>query len=152
MKCKKCGEENSDAKRTCSRCGVFLEGYTLNNVTGEYGYRGADGNFYKSEEDFRARCSGATLSPDGKQIDLQIGINLTPLDLENLMPFTDKMSKAECYGKGMYDLATQVKRFADNAKAAKESQSYMYWGAILDGLIDNLEHLTHGILLQKIKK
>lgn len=42
-----------DAKRTCSECGAFLEGYTLNNVTGEYGYRGADGNFYKSEEEYR---------------------------------------------------------------------------------------------------
>jgi hypothetical protein len=51
MKCKRCGAENGDAKRTCGACGAFLEGYTLNNVTGEYGYRGADGNFYKSEED-----------------------------------------------------------------------------------------------------
>ena len=75
-----------------------------------------------------------------------------PLDLESLMPFNDNMSKGECYGKGMYDLATQVKLYIDKAKAAKESQSYMYWGAILEGLIDNLEHLTHGILIQKIKK
>lgn len=59
MKCKKCGEENGDAKRTCSRCGAFLEGYTLNNVTGEYGYRGADGGWYKSEEEYRAHSSGA---------------------------------------------------------------------------------------------
>jgi hypothetical protein len=51
-----------DAKRTCSRCGAFLEGYTLNNVTGEYGYRGADGGWYKSEEEYRAHCSGATQS------------------------------------------------------------------------------------------
>ena len=35
-----------DAKRTCSECGALLEGYTLNNVTGEYGYRGADGGFF----------------------------------------------------------------------------------------------------------
>jgi hypothetical protein len=61
-KCKQCGEENGDAKRTCSRCGAFLEGYTLNNVTGEYGYRGADGGWYKSEEEYRAHCSGATHS------------------------------------------------------------------------------------------
>ena len=59
MKCKQCGEENGDAKRTCSRCGAFLEGYTLNNVTGEYGYRGADGNFYKSEEEYRSQSSAA---------------------------------------------------------------------------------------------
>ena len=61
MKCKQCGEENVDAKRTCSRCGAFLEGYTLNNVTGEYGYRGADGYFYKSEED-RSQSSAAVQS------------------------------------------------------------------------------------------
>ena len=59
MKCKQCGEENGDSKRTCSRCGAFLEGYTLNNVTGEYGYRGADGNFYKSEEENRIQSSAA---------------------------------------------------------------------------------------------
>jgi len=62
MKCKQCGEENGDAKRTCSRCGAFLEGYTLNNVTGEYGYRGADGNFYKSEEEYRSQSSAAVQS------------------------------------------------------------------------------------------
>ena len=50
MKCKNCGAENPDAKRCCTECGAFLEGYTTNNVTGEYGYRGADGNFYKSQE------------------------------------------------------------------------------------------------------
>lgn len=54
MKCKKCGEENAMLKRCCSRCGAILEGYTLNNVTGEYGYRGGDGNFYKSEEEYQA--------------------------------------------------------------------------------------------------
>ena len=59
MRCKKCGAENPDAKRTCSECGAFLEGYTLNNVTGEYGYRGADGLFYMSEEDYRAKSTGA---------------------------------------------------------------------------------------------
>lgn len=62
MKCKRCGEENGDAKRTCSRCGAFLEGYTLNNVTGEYGYRGADGYFYKSEEEYRSQSSAAVQS------------------------------------------------------------------------------------------
>ena len=59
MKCKRCGAEMPDAKSTCSECGAFLEGYTLNNVTGEYGYRGADGNFYKSEEDYHTKSSAA---------------------------------------------------------------------------------------------
>lgn len=62
MKCKRCGAEMPDAKRTCSECGAFLEGYTLNNVTGEYGYRGADGNFYKSEEEYHIRSSAAVQS------------------------------------------------------------------------------------------
>lgn len=56
MRCRRCGEENPEAKKTCTGCGAFLEGYTLNNVTGEYGYRGADGNFYKSEDEYRAHC------------------------------------------------------------------------------------------------
>ena len=75
-----------------------------------------------------------------------------PLDLESLAPFNDNMSKGECYGKGMYDLAVEVKRMADNAKESKESHGFMHWGTILDQLIDNLNHLTHGILIQKIKK
>ena len=41
-------------KRCCSRCGAFLEGYTFNNVTGEYGYRGGDGGWYKDEEEYKA--------------------------------------------------------------------------------------------------
>lgn len=62
MKCKRCGAEMPDAKRICSECGAFLEGYTLNNVTGEYGYRGADGNFYESEEEYRILSSAAVQS------------------------------------------------------------------------------------------
>lgn len=64
MKCKRCGAEMPDVKKTCSECGSFLEGYTLNNVTGEYGYRGADGNFYKSEEEYRRQSSTAVLVGD----------------------------------------------------------------------------------------
>lgn len=45
MKCKKCNTNNAPVKKTCSNCGAFLEGYTLNNVTGKYGYRNADGSF-----------------------------------------------------------------------------------------------------------
>lgn len=75
MKCKQCGEENGDAKRTCSRCGAFLEGYTLNNVTGEYGYRGADGNFYKSEEEYRMLSSAAVQSAvDHVKVELRLKI------------------------------------------------------------------------------
>ncbi len=39
-------------KRTCQYCGSFLEGYTVNNVTGEFGYRGGDGGWYKNEQDY----------------------------------------------------------------------------------------------------
>lgn len=54
MRCKKCGKENAEMKKCCSSCGAFLEGYTFNNVTAEFGYRGGDGNFYKSKEDYKA--------------------------------------------------------------------------------------------------
>lgn len=74
MICKRCGAEMPDAKRTCSECGAFLEGYTLNNVTGEYGYRGADGNFYKSEEEYRIQSSAASRSRQGAGINNLKGI------------------------------------------------------------------------------
>ena len=51
MRCKKCGEENASAKRCCSNCGAFLEGYTFNNVTGKFGYRESDGSFTVLEKD-----------------------------------------------------------------------------------------------------
>lgn len=64
-----------DAKRTCSECGAFLEGYTLNNVTGEYGYRGADGNFYKSEEEYSMQSSAAVQSAiDHAKVELRLKI------------------------------------------------------------------------------
>lgn len=74
------------------------------------------------------------------------------VDVENLMPFNDKMSRGECYGKGMYDLAVTVRNMTNKAKSARQSQSYMHWGRILDDLICDLEHLTHGIMIQKIQK
>uniref|UniRef100_A0A6M3MCZ2 Putative Ran binding protein n=1 Tax=viral metagenome TaxID=1070528 RepID=A0A6M3MCZ2_9ZZZZ len=45
QKCKRCGEMNAPLKKTCIRCGAFLEGYTINNATGKYGYRHANGTF-----------------------------------------------------------------------------------------------------------
>lgn len=54
MKCKKCGTENAPIKKCCSHCGAILEGFTINNVTGEYGYRGSDGLFYKAETEEEA--------------------------------------------------------------------------------------------------
>ena len=75
MKCKRCGADNPDAKRICMECGAFLEGYTLNNVTGEYGYRGADGDFYKSAEEYRDRCFAAAQSPiDHAKLQVQIQV------------------------------------------------------------------------------
>lgn len=55
MTCKKCGTDNGTCKKTCINCGACLEGYTFNNVTGEYGYRGSDGYFYHSEEEYKNR-------------------------------------------------------------------------------------------------
>ena len=52
MICKKCGKSNAPIKKCCTSCGSFLVGMTINNVTGEYGYRGGDGLFYKSEEEY----------------------------------------------------------------------------------------------------
>ena len=95
MKCKQCGEENGDAKRTCSRCGAFLEGYTLNNVTGEYGYRGADGNFYKSEDEYRMQSSAAVQSA---------------IDHVN-----EKPSAAECIAENMKQLGKAISQIGVKA-------------------------------------
>ena len=70
-------------------------------------------------------------------------------DLASALPFNDKMSRSECYSKGMLDFAETVKAKIDNARLAKEQHSYMYWGGILDSLIDDLEHLTHSIIAFK---
>ena len=40
-------------KRTCQYCDSFLEGYTVNNVTGEFGYRGGDGGWYINETEYK---------------------------------------------------------------------------------------------------
>lgn len=45
MDCPKCGASNAPLKKSCYRCGTILSGYTMNNVTGEYGYRNPDGTF-----------------------------------------------------------------------------------------------------------
>ena len=48
--CSECGEHNAPLKRTCIRCGAILDGWTVNNVTGEYGYRSKDGTFTTLKE------------------------------------------------------------------------------------------------------
>lgn len=97
MKCKRCGAKMPDAKRTCSRCGAFLEGYTLNNVTGEYGYRGADGNFYKSEEEYRRHSSATVLSTiDQMKLRDMITVPELPDPMEAMMKQTiDGLHKKE---------------------------------------------------------
>lgn len=47
MDCPKCGASNAPLKKCCHVCGAVLSGYTVNNVTGEYGYRNPDGTFTK---------------------------------------------------------------------------------------------------------
>lgn len=49
MRCEYCGTSNAPLKKCCSNCGEILSGTTINNVTGEAGYRLKDGAFIKSE-------------------------------------------------------------------------------------------------------
>ena len=51
MICKECGKDSSPLKKTCSNCGAFLEGRTINNVTGKSGYRTADGDFVPDKQE-----------------------------------------------------------------------------------------------------
>lgn len=55
MRCKKCGTDNPDYRKCCINCYAFLEGWTINNVTGDFGYRGGNGFFYKSKEAYLER-------------------------------------------------------------------------------------------------
>ena len=48
MRCKKCDHSNAPLKKCCENCGSILEGYTINNVTGEVGYRTRTGSFIKT--------------------------------------------------------------------------------------------------------
>jgi len=50
MICKYCHTENAPLKKTCGCCGSILEGRAINNVTGEVGYRNADGSFTPDKE------------------------------------------------------------------------------------------------------
>lgn len=52
MKCKTCTQENGECRKTCCYCGKILEGYCINNVSGNHGYRGANGMFYESEQHY----------------------------------------------------------------------------------------------------
>lgn len=53
MECIKCGASNAPLKKSCYRCGAILSGYTINNVTGEYGFRNPDGTFTKEPTEAR---------------------------------------------------------------------------------------------------
>lgn len=122
MKCKQCGEENGDAKMTCSRCGAFLEGYTLNNVTGEYGYRGANGGWYKSEEEYHARCSGAAHSDaiDTAKVAMRLAMaervrTITQTAMrEKISPIVSQMTAliAEAFQVG-FDAGLECGRYTD---------------------------------------
>lgn len=120
MKCKRCGAENPDAKKNCSECGAVLEGYMLNNVTGEYGYRGADGNFYKSEEEYRMLSSAAVQSPI---YHLQKGVHEKIAEItisatkEKLMPLIHQMTEliSQAFQVG-FDAGLDCGKYTDYTK------------------------------------
>lgn len=117
MRCINCGAENPDARKTCSECGAFLEGYTLNNVTGEYGYRGADGNFYKSEEEYRSQSSAAVQSAiDHAKVELRLKIAeiMKRATQEKLNPLVSQMTAliSEAFQVG-FDAGMECGRYTD---------------------------------------
>ena len=54
LRCRACGTKNPPVKKTCANCGTMLEGRTVNNVTGKWGYRHADGSFTPDADAVRA--------------------------------------------------------------------------------------------------
>lgn len=71
---------------------------------------------------------------------------------ESDLPFNDSMSRAECYNKGMLDLAEAVKLKIDAARTAKEQHSFMYLGGIFDSLLGDLEQLTYSVISLKNRR
>lgn len=69
MECPKCGANNAPLKKTCFNCGSILSGWTVNNVTGEYGYRNPDGSFTKEPKSMAEKpkgiVSGVTFDENG---------------------------------------------------------------------------------------
>lgn len=51
MTCNHCGREVPDIKKTCPFYGSFMAGYTVNNVTGERGFKDGDGTFHPCKEE-----------------------------------------------------------------------------------------------------
>lgn len=70
-------------------------------------------------------------------------------DLHRILPFNDETPRAGCYNRGMIDFAEAVKIKVDAARAARDQHSYMYHGAILNTLLDDLDRLTHNVLAFK---
>lgn len=52
MKCLNCKHENAQIKKSCENCGKFIEGFTMNNVSGEYGYRDHKGYFHSMDSEY----------------------------------------------------------------------------------------------------
>lgn len=52
MTCVNCGHKNPILKKTCEECYEILVGYTINNVSGEWGYRAPNGYFYETKEEY----------------------------------------------------------------------------------------------------
>lgn len=50
MRCKNCGTDVPSAKKCCPNCGKVMSGFTVNNVTGEYGYRDDNGYFHPVDD------------------------------------------------------------------------------------------------------
>ena len=94
MKCNNCGKDNPPVKKCCQQCGDILEGTTLNNVTGEPGYRGGDGVFYSSKEESDKRSLNILNDlPDSSVLLFQKNADGT------FSPLTLKKSHAELFGR-----------------------------------------------------
>lgn len=100
MKCKNCGAENSDGRKCCTECGEFLEGYTVNNVTGEYGYRGGNGNWYRSAYDYTTMTRLKQM-PLKQDIDGYVGRITGEMPAESPLTAREANLRGEAFGEGM---------------------------------------------------
>lgn len=87
MICSYCGREVADVKKTCPYCGEVLTGWTMNNVTGELGYRNEDGSFTPFFKKVRKETMWDTIGRWMKRYFTRIAWILTGADVGTLVYF-----------------------------------------------------------------
>lgn len=103
MNCPKCGASNAPLKKCCYRCGAILSGWTVNNVTGEYGYRNADGTFTKEPKSM-------TEEPKSRIVDVSFNHKTGTVSITLESPIGRLIHESTGYSLAVYKPISRFKR------------------------------------------